>query len=31
MWAAASGAGDRFDAVEVRGSAVIVGRGELFA
>jgi trans-2,3-dihydro-3-hydroxyanthranilate isomerase len=31
MWAAASGSGERFDAVEVRGSAVVVGRGELFA
>jgi trans-2,3-dihydro-3-hydroxyanthranilate isomerase len=31
MWAAAHGEGDRFDRVEVRGSAVVVGRGELFA
>jgi len=31
MWAAASGSGERFDTVEVRGSAVVVGRGELFA
>jgi len=30
MWAAAHGSGDRFDLVELRGSAVVVGRGELF-
>jgi len=30
MFASASGVGNRFDAVEVRGSAVVVGRGELF-
>jgi trans-2,3-dihydro-3-hydroxyanthranilate isomerase len=30
MWAAAHGRGDRFDLVELRGSGVVVGRGELF-
>lgn len=31
MWAAAHGAGERFDMVELRGSAVVVGHGVLFA
>ena len=30
MWAAAHGVGDRFDLVELRGGAVVVGRGELY-